>query len=298
LTELEITVELKEQLPHHRTQTARTDLSAMMDTPCNLIDKQTGPAVRCCGCDPVWKAIQAEALAQAESEPLLKDKLERLIIMQPDLVTGIALVLGERLFEGSAGQFGQLVKEAVAAEPSIEEAMQADLFAIRRHDPATTSYLNPFLHFKGYLALQAHRISHWLWDNNRRMLAQHLQSRMSEVYGVDIHPAAKIGSGVFIDHATGVVIGETSVVGNDVIILHGVTLGGTGKESGDRHPKVGGRVLIGAGAQLLGNIAIGDGARIGAGSVVVKSVPPGDTAVGVAAQVKPRSTISVLREAS
>lgn len=271
----------------------------MMNRLCNLIDnKDVHDLRRCPSCDPVWKAIQAEALAQAEKEPLLRDKFERFIIRQPDLVTGIAAVLGERLFEGSAGGFGQLVKEAVSAEPGIEEAMHADLFAIRRHDPATTSYLNPFLHFKGYLALQAYRISHWLWDNNRRMLAQHLQSRISEIYGVDIHPAAKIGRGLFIDHATGVVIGETAVVGNDVIILHGVTLGGTGKESGDRHPKVGCSVLIGAGAQLLGNISIGDGARIGAGSVVVKSVPPGDTVVGVAAQAKARSTIAVLREAS
>jgi serine O-acetyltransferase len=286
------TVKLAGQLPHH-AQPPQTDLPATVNTLCNLTGKQTGPTASSCVRDPVWKAIQAEALAHAENEPLLRDKLERFIILQPDLVAGIALVLGERMFEGSADQFGQLVMEAVQADPCIEEAMYADLFAIRRHDPATTSYLNPFLHFKGYLALQAYRISHWLWNNNRRPLAQHLQSRISEIYGVDIHPAAKIGGGVFIDHATGVVIGETSVVGNDVIILHGVTLGGTGKESGDRHPKVGSCVLIGAGAQLLGNITIGDGARVGAGSVVVKSVPPGDTAVGLAAQVKTRPTITV-----
>ncbi len=245
--------------------------------------------------DPVWNAIQAEALQHAESEQLLKTTLQRLVINQPNLVAALGLVLGERLSGNDAEQFAEVVSEAIAADPEIGDSIHADLQAIRRQDPATTSYLNPFLHFKGFLALQSYRIAHWLGNNDRRMLAQHLQSRISEVFGVDIHPAATIGQGVFIDHATGVVIGETAVVGNDVVILHGVTLGGTGKESGDRHPKVGNGVLIGAGAQLLGNIAIGDGAKVGAGSVVVKAVPAGETAVGVAARLRTTPNLTLLR---
>ena len=261
---------------------------------CELFEPFARRLALCADCDPVWKAIQAEALEHAEQEPLLAPTFRRLVIEQPNLVTSLGHVFGERLFGDEAQQFAELMSGAVDAEPNIRTAILADLQAIRRQDPATTSYLNPFLHFKGFLALEAYRVAHWLWKNDRRMLAYHIQSRVSEVFGVDIHPAARIGHGVFIDHATSVVIGETAVVGNNVVILHGVTLGATGMQSGDRHPKVGNGVLIGAGAQLLGNITIGDAAKVGAGSVVVKTVPAGETAVGVAARVKTKRDRTLL----
>jgi len=189
--------------------------------------------------------------------------------------------------------FQQEFVAAILVEPAIRVAIHEDLREIRSHDPATSSYLTPFLLFKGFLALEAHRLAHWLWKNGRTLFASRIQIRTSDVFGVDIHPAAIIGLGVFIDHATGVVIGETAEVGNDVIMLHGVTLGGTGKESGNRHPKIGHGVLIGAGAQILGNIRIGDRAKIGAGSTVVTSVPGGTTVVGVVAREVQRKGESI-----
>lgn len=162
-------------------------------------------------------------------------------------------------------------------------------------DPATDSWLHPLINFKGFLATESYRISHALWQQNRRSLALWVQGRASNAFGIDIHPAAKIDEGIFIDHATGVVIGETATVGDNVTILHGVTLGATGKTKGDRHPKVGRGVFIGAGAQLLGNIVIGDGAQIGAGSVVLGNVPADTTVAGVPARVvrEPRATIPI-----
>jgi serine O-acetyltransferase len=152
-------------------------------------------------------------------------------------------------------------------------------------DPACKGYVQPFLYFKGFQALQTHRVSHWLWNQGRHTLAFHFQSRMSELFQVDIHPAAKIGSGVFIDHGTGIVIGETAVVADDVSMLHAVTLGGTGAQRGDRHPKIGKGVLLGAGAKVLGDIEIGDYAKIASGSVVLRPVPPHCTAAGVPARL-------------
>ena len=159
-----------------------------------------------------------------------------------------------------------------------------DMRVVRERDPACTTYLQPFLYFKGYGGLQAYRIAHWLWTQERHILAYHLQSRVSELFAVDIHPAAKIGGGVFIDHAHGIVIGETAVVEDDVSMLHSVTLGGTGKAGGDRHPKIHRGVMIGAGAKVLGNIEVGEDARIAAGSVVLSSVPPRCTVAGVPAR--------------
>jgi serine O-acetyltransferase len=169
--------------------------------------------------------------------------------------------------------------------PSECDAALADLRAVRERDPAAGRLINPFLYFKGYQGLQAYRIAHWLWGCGRRDLARHLQSRISERFAIDIHPAARIGSGILIDHGHGVVIGETAVVADNVSMLHGVTLGGTGKERGDRHPKIHTGVLLGAGAKVLGNITIGENSRVGAGSVVLHDVPPHSTAVGVPAQV-------------
>ncbi|MDA3956790.1 serine O-acetyltransferase, partial [Oceanispirochaeta sp.] len=173
----------------------------------------------------------------------------------------------------------------------IKKSIIEDLKAIRERDPASRNYLNPFLNYKGFHALESYRVTHYLWINNQINIALILQSLISQKFGVDIHPGAIIGNRLFIDHATSIVIGETTVVGNDVSMLHEVTLGGTGKETGDRHPKIGNGVLIGAGAKILGNIIVGDGVKIGAGSVVLSDVKPHTTVVGIPAKVvgKPKT---------
>ena len=174
---------------------------------------------------------------------------------------------------------------AFADEPDLVRQAEADLKAVFERDPACKSYVQPFLFFKGFQALQTYRVAHWLWRHGRQTLALYLQSRMSEIFQVDIHPAAEIGVGVFLDHGTGIVIGETAVVGDDVSMLHGVTLGGTGAERGNRHPKIGKGVLLGAGSKVLGNITVGDYAKIASGSVVLKPVPAHCTAAGVPARL-------------
>ena len=174
---------------------------------------------------------------------------------------------------------------AFTDEPELVHHAEADLKAVFERDPACKSYVQPFLFFKGFQALQTYRVAHWLWRNGRQTLALYLQSRMSEIFQVDIHPAAKIGVGIFFDHGTGIVIGETAVVGDDVSMLHGVTLGGTGAERGDRHPKIGKGVLLGAGSKVLGNITVGEYAKIASGSVVLKPVPAHCTAAGVPARL-------------
>ncbi|KAL0328550.1 UNVERIFIED_CONTAM: Serine acetyltransferase 3, mitochondrial [Sesamum calycinum] len=171
------------------------------------------------------------------------------------------------------GTLYDLFLGVLVEDKEIMLAVNDDLRAVKERDPACISYVHCFLNFKGFLACQAHRIAHNLWSNGRRILALLIQNRVSEVFAVDIHPGAKIGRGIMLDHATGLVIGETAVIGNNVSILHNVTLGGTGKDSGDRHPKIGDGVLIGAGTCVLGNVRIEDGAKIGAGSVVLKPVP-------------------------
>ena len=184
-----------------------------------------------------------------------------------------------------------LIDEALVNDPEIGAAARADIEAVRERDPACRTYSNPLLFFKGFHAIQSYRIAHYYWRTGRESLALFLQGRISQVLAVDIHPAARIGRGILMDHATGVVIGETAVVEDNVSMLHEVTLGGTGKETGDRHPKVRKGVLIAAGATILGNIEIGEGAKIGAGSVVLDDVPPHTTAVGVPARVvgRPKS---------
>ena len=179
----------------------------------------------------------------------------------------------------------EVAEEAFLADPTIIAKAEADLRAVFERDPACRGYLQPFLYFKGYLALQTYRVGHWLAVTGREPLAFYLQSRISELFQVDINPHAVIGSGVFLDHGTGIVIGETAVVGDDVSMLHGVTLGGTGAQRGDRHPKIGKGVLLGAGAKVLGNIHVGDYAKIASGSVVLKDVPAGCTAAGVPARL-------------
>ena len=180
-------------------------------------------------------------------------------------------------------QLREVIQQAMEADPSIAAAVCCDIQAVQDRDPAVSCCLVPLLYLKGVHALASHRVGHWLWSCGRRLLALHLQNRISEVFGVDIHPAARIGRGILMDHATSIVVGETAVIEDDVSLLHEVTLGGTGKQTGDRHPKVRRGVLIGAGAKILGNVEIGEGAKVGAGSVVLKNVAPHCTVAGVPA---------------
>ncbi|KAG8097214.1 hypothetical protein GUJ93_ZPchr0013g36386 [Zizania palustris] len=233
--------------------------------------------------DYAWDELRAEARADADDEPLLRKFYHDLVLSRPSLEAALAAHLAAKLcIPGTLPQdaLRDILAGALVAHPEAGRAARADLLAARDRDPACAKMVHCFLYYKGYLALQAHRAAHGLWSDGRRAAALLLQSRASEVFGVDIHPGARIGCGILLDHATGVVIGETAVIGNDVSILHAVTLGGTGKDSGDRHPKVGDRVLIGAGASVLGNVHIGEGAKIGAGAVVLRDVPDGTTAVG------------------
>jgi serine O-acetyltransferase len=241
--------------------------------------------------DPVWTRVRAEAEEAARAEPALSALLLASILNQDTLEAAIAHRIAARLdhTDLSAELIAQAFDDAIEAEPSISEAFRADVIAVYDRDPACHRYLDPVLFFKGFHALETHRMAHRLWHMGRRNIAYHLQSRSSAVFGVDIHPAARLGRGLMIDHGTGVVIGETATVGDNVSMLHGVTLGGSGKEEGDRHPKIGCGVLIGVGAKILGNIVVGNGSRVAAGSVVLKSVPACVTVAGVPARVVGRA---------
>jgi serine O-acetyltransferase len=236
---------------------------------------------------PVWASLRNEAERAAREEPALASLLNTVILSHDHLADALSFQLARKLGdqELSAMSFREIADEAFAADPSLVAAAEADLKAVFERDPACKGYVQPFLFFKGFLALQNHRVAHWLWTHSRQTLALHLQSQASEVFTVDIHPAARVGSGVFLDHGTGIVIGETAVVGDDVSMLHGVTLGGTGADRGDRHPKIGRGVLLGAGAKVLGNIEVGEYAKVASGSVVLKPVPPHCTAAGVPARL-------------
>lgn len=239
--------------------------------------------------DELWAEIQSEARAEAAREPLLARFLEEAVLSQPSVAASLAFHLSEKLASASSSVPATALRaafdEAVAADAGLGAAVVADLLAVRDRDPACGSLCTPLLYFKGYHAVQAYRFAHHFWQAGRTGLARFLQNRISQVFGVDIHPAARIGRGIFVDHGTGVVVGETAVIEDDVSLLQDVTLGGTGKQSGDRHPKVRRGVLISAGAKVLGNIEIGAGAKVGAGSVVLKDVPPHTTAVGVPARI-------------
>jgi serine O-acetyltransferase len=236
---------------------------------------------------PVWAALRNEAAHIAATEASLASLLNAVVLRHDGLDRALSYQLARKLSDQElrAMSLRETCEEAFAADPSIVAAAEADLRAVFERDPACKGYVQPFLFFKGFLALQTHRVGHWLWRQGRESMAFYLQSRMSELFQVDIHPAAQIGKGAFFDHGTGIVIGETAVVGDDVSMLHGVTLGGTSADRVDRHPKIGKGVLIGAGAHVIGNITIGDYAKIGTGSVVTKPVPSGCTAVGVPARL-------------
>ena len=234
-----------------------------------------------------WRELREAAEQAARDEPRLSSLMSATILSHDDLASALSYQIARKLGDAELGPMSvrEVCAQAFAANPAIVTAAEADLQAVEERDPAIKSLLQPFLYFKGFQAIQAHRVSHWLWTQGRETLAFHFQSRMSELFQVDIHPAAQLGAGLFFDHGTGIVIGETAVVGDEVSMLHAVTLGGTGAERGDRHPKIGRGVLLGAGAKVLGNIAIGEYAKIASGSVVLKPVPAHCTAAGVPARL-------------
>ncbi len=236
--------------------------------------------------DPVWSQVRREAEEISAAEPALGGFLYASVLSHARLEDAVCHRLARRLQHAvlDPGLIHNTFHEVLQADPSLGEQFRADLMAWAQRDPACDRLIEPLLYFKGFHALQTHRIGHRLWNAGRKDFALYLQSLVSRFLQVDIHPAAKIGRGIMIDHATGIVIGETAVVGDNCSLLHDVTLGGSGNEQGDRHPKIGCGVMIGAGAKILGNIKVGDCARIAAGSVVLKDVPPQRTMAGVPAR--------------
>jgi len=237
--------------------------------------------------DPIWRSVQEEAREAVSRDPVLAAFLYSTILNQDRLEDAVMHRLAERLAHQDLGAdlIRQAFKAMLADNPDWASTVRVDIQAYYDRDPACDRFLMPILYFKGFHAIQTHRLAHWLCNCGRRDFALYLQSRSSSVFQTDIHPASKIGKGIFIDHATGLVVGETAVIEDDVSILHGVTLGGTGKAGGDRHPKIRHGVLIGAGAKILGNIEVGHCAKVAAGSVVLSSVPHNKTVAGVPARV-------------
>jgi serine O-acetyltransferase len=246
---------------------------------------QTRPALD--KVDPVWARIRREAEDVARREPELATFMYESILHHDTLEAAVIHRLAERLDHGAVS--GELIRQAYADaledQPTLGDIFRADIVATADRDPATHRLLEPLLYYKGFHAIETHRLAHWLWGKGRRDFAYYLQSRSSSVFQCDLQPAARIGRGIFLDHATGLVVGETALIEDDVSILHDVTLGGTGKEAGDRHPKIRQGVMIGAGAKILGNIEVGHCSRIAAGSVVINAVPNNVTVAGVPAKV-------------
>ena len=233
-----------------------------------------------------WSQIREEVSKSAQQEPILASFLHATILNHDTLEAALSFHLSNILDSATlpAIAIREVIADAYQQQPELITTCMQDLTATYERDPVCQCYSTPLLYFKGFHALQSYRISHYLWEQQRRQLALFFQNRISTVLSVDIHPAAKIGSGLLIDHATGIVVGETAVIEDDVSMLHSVTLGGTGNQTGDRHPKVGKGVLIGAGAKILGNLTIGAGAKIAAGSVVLHPVAPHTTVAGVPTQ--------------
>jgi len=237
--------------------------------------------------DTLWIKLRQEAQEAMASAPMLAPLFVESILNRRSFEAAIFHRIAARLKNDVVG-LGVIVDgfyRATEAEPCLIGALRADIAAVVERDPATERFIEPFLYFKGFHALQVHRLAHWMWRNGERDFALYLQSRSSDVFQTDIHPAARIGKGVFLDHATGLVVGETAVIEDDVSLLQDVTLGGTGKHAGDRHPKVRKGAMIGAGAKILGNVEIGPHARVAAGAVVLVSVPANATVAGVPAKI-------------
>ncbi|WP_137133906.1 serine O-acetyltransferase [Rhizobium sp. FKY42] len=237
--------------------------------------------------DPIWDTLKSEAAIAAERDPLLAAFIYSTVLNHRTLEECVIHRICERLDHADvkAVLLRQTFEEMMLDWPEWGSIVRVDIQAYYDRDPACTRFLEPVLYFKGFHAIQTHRLAHWLLRRDRRDFALYLQSRASSIFQTDINPAARIGKGIFLDHATGLVVGETAVIGDNVSILHGVTLGGTGKEGADRHPKIRHGVLIGAGAKILGNIEVGNCSRVAAGSVVLKSVPANSTVAGVPAKV-------------
>ncbi|MEP1933244.1 MAG: serine O-acetyltransferase [Roseibium sp.] len=237
--------------------------------------------------DPVWRQLRDEAQAMVAAEPALSSFVYETVLNHDSLEEAVLHRLGDRLGRDivSASLIRQTYLEALADEPELADIFRVDIVAVYDRDPACFRYLEPVLYFKGFHGLQTHRLANWLWRKGRKDFALYLQSRASEVFQIDMHPAVAVGRGIFIDHGTGIVVGGTAVIGDDVSILQGVTLGGTGKVGGDRHPKIRHGVLIGAGAKILGNLEIGHCSRIASGSVVLSDVPENSTVAGVPAKI-------------
>lgn len=237
--------------------------------------------------DPLWEQINEEARQAVADEPLVGGFVHACILHHKSIEKALSYRIAAKLAsnEMSMVVVREIVEEAYQKAPELVDAARADLVAVYERDPACHRMVQPILYFKGYQAIQAYRVGHFLWTEGHYDLAYFFQMRVSEIFGVDIHPAAKIGKGIMIDHAHSIVIGETAVVGENVSMLHSVTLGGTGKEEEDRHPKIGNGVLIGAGAKVLGNISIGNCSRIAAGSVVLEDVPSCKTVAGIPARI-------------
>ena len=235
----------------------------------------------------LWPVLRREARAKASEEPILGSYFHATVLNHHSFGAALSFRLASKLDNPMLPTMliRDVIQEAIEADPSILQSAANDMMATFHRDPACEDPLTPFLFFKGFHALQAHRIAHWLWRQGRKTLAHFFQNQISVTLGVDIHPAARFGAGIMLDHATGLVAGETAVVGDDVSILHAVTLGGTGKESGDRHPKIGRGVLLAAGCKIIGNIKVGEGAKVGAGSVVLEDVPDHVTVAGIPAKI-------------
>ncbi len=242
--------------------------------------------------ESLWEIMCEEARLKATEEPILGSYFHATILNHKSFGSALSFRLASKLDNPMLPTMliRDVVKEATEDDEEILKAAEIDMLATYARDPACEDLSTPFLFYKGFHALQAYRISHWLWKQGRKTMARFFQNQISVTLGVDIHPAAQIGSGLMLDHATGIVVGETAVIEDDVSILHSVTLGGTGKETGDRHPKIRRGVLLASGCKVIGNIEVGEGAKVGAGSVVLQDVPPGATVAGVPAKIVGRST--------
>lgn len=251
------------------------------------MSKATANTGRVQALDPIWGQMRKEAEAAMAAEPALGSFIFATVLSHQRLEQAVCHRLAQRLnhTDVDAGLIAQTFEAVLADDPELGVIFRADLGAVYDRDPACKRYLDPLLYFKGFHALVTHRFAHALWKSGRTDFALYLQSQSSRMFGVDIHPAARFGKGIMIDHATGFVVGETAVVGDNCSFLHAVTLGGSGKETGDRHPKIGENVLIGAGAKILGNIKVGNCSRVAAGSVVLAEVPENTTVAGVPARV-------------
>ena len=235
----------------------------------------------------LWERMREEAAVKASEEPILGSYFHATVLNHASFQAALSFRLASKLDTPMLPtmMIRDVIEEAMAESTTILAAAEIDVLATYSRDPACPDLSTPFLYFKGFHALQAHRVAHWLWHNGRTALAAFFQNQISVTLGVDMHPAAQIGSGIMLDHATGIVVGETAVIEDDVSILHLVTLGGTGKDSGDRHPKIRRGVLLAAGSKVIGNIEVGEGAKVGAGSVVLEDVPPRVTVAGVPAVI-------------